>query len=75
MKKGSPTKTQDNAERYDQELKKPPRENKNVRVDNKKLRKAARERSKKKPLISKLVDSLRKEKKVFRELIINSEPL
>ena len=75
MKKGSPNKNQDNASRYDQELKSPPRENKNVRVDNGKLRRAARDRAKKKPLIAKLVDSLRKEKKVFRELIINSEPL
>ncbi len=75
MKKGSPKKNQDNASRYDQELKSPPRENKNVRVDNGKLRRAARDRAKKKPLIAKLVDSLRKEKNVFRELIINSEPL
>lgn len=72
---GSPNSTRKNADRYDQELKSPPKERKNVRVDNGKLRRAARDRAKKKPLIAKLVDSLRKEKKVFRELIINSEPL
>jgi len=77
MKKGSTTtsKKQDQGERFDQELKSPPPENRGKRVDNGKLRRAAKDRSKKKPLISKLMDSFRKEKKQFRELIINSEPL
>jgi ribonuclease G len=77
MKKGSTTtsRKQDKGERFDQELKSPPPENRGRRVDNGKLRRAARDRAKKKPLISKLVDSFRKEKKQFRELIINSEPL
>ena len=72
---GLPNTNTDTSERYDEELKSPPRENRGVRVDNGKLRQAARDRAKKKPLIAKLVDSLRKEKKEFRELIINSEPL
>ena len=77
MKKGSTTtsRKQDKGERFDQELKSPPPENRGKRVDNGKLRRAARDRAKKKPLISKLMDSFRKEKKQFRELIINSEPL
>jgi ribonuclease G len=76
MKKGSPTtRKQNKGERFDQELKSPPPENRGRRVDNAKLRQAAKGRAKKKPLISKLMDSLRKEKKEFRELIINSEPL
>ncbi len=77
MKKGSTTtsRNQDKGERFDQELKSPPQENRGKRVDNGKLRRAARDRAKKKPLISKLMDSFRKEKKQFRELIINSEPL
>ncbi|RKX33227.1 MAG: ribonuclease E/G [Verrucomicrobia bacterium] len=77
MKKGSATtsRKQNKGERFDQELKSPPPENRGKRVDNGRLRRAARDRAKKKPLISKLMDSFRKEKKQFRELIINSEPL
>ena len=65
----------DTLKRYDEELKSPPPEGMADPVDPSRIRADARERARKKPLISKIIDSFRKEKKTFRELIINSEPL
>jgi ribonuclease G len=61
--------------RYDEELKSPPPEGMAEPVDPGQIRADARERAKKRPLIAKIIDSFRKEKKPFRELIINAEPL
>lgn len=61
--------------RYDQELQDPPKETKVEPVDHDEIREKARDRARKRPLITKIIDTLRKEKKPFRELIINSEPL
>lgn len=68
-------KTADNAGRFDKELQSPPKEGKVQKIDHRKIRNEARDRSKKRPLITKIIDGLRKEKKPYRELIINAEPL
>ncbi len=60
---------------YDEELKAPPREGMAKPINPSGLKKEANERAKKRPLVTKIMDSLRKEKKSFRELIINAEPL
>lgn len=65
----------DVAERYYEELQGPPNEEIVDPVDPEVIRREAKQRAKKKPLIHKIIDTIRGEKKVFRELIINSEPL
>jgi ribonuclease G len=61
--------------RYDDELKNPPPEGMAEPVNPAEIRADARERAKKRPLIAKIIDTFRKEKKAYRELIINAEPL
>ena len=70
-----PNSQHDISRRFDDELKAPPPETIADPVDPAELRHDARDRAKKRPLITKIIDSFRKEKKSFRELIINSEPL
>jgi ribonuclease G len=65
----------DTLRRYDEELKNPPPEGMAEPVDPVQIRNDARDRAKKRPLISRIIDTFRKEKKAFRELIINAEPL
>ncbi|MGH8018968.1 MAG: Rne/Rng family ribonuclease [Opitutaceae bacterium] len=65
----------DTLKRYDEELKNPPTEGMADPVNPAQIKADARDRSKKKPLISKIIDSFRKEKRSYRELIINAEPL
>ncbi len=65
----------DTLRRYDEELKSPPPEGMAEPVDPVQIRNDARDRAKKRPLITRLIDTFRKEKKSFRELIINAEPL
>ncbi|BET69257.1 ribonuclease G [Opitutales bacterium ASA1] len=65
----------DTLKRYDEELKNPPPEGMADPVDPAQIKADAKERSKKKPLIAKIIDSFRKEKRSYRELIINAEPL
>lgn len=44
-------------------------------LDPEQIRKDAAERAKKKPLVKKIADAIKKEKGPYREIIINSEPL
>lgn len=65
----------DSENRYDEELKNPPPERTKDPVNTGQIRNDAKQRAKKRPLITKIIDTFRKEKKSFRELIINAEPL
>jgi ribonuclease G len=65
----------DSENRYDEELKNPPPERTKDPVNTGQIRNDAKQRAKKRPLITKIIDTFRKEKKTFRELIINAEPL
>ena len=67
--------TADPSSKYDEELAKPPAQRKAAATDRKGLKKGAEERSKKRPLLQKIVAAFQKEKSSFRELIINAEPL
>ncbi len=75
MSDRNPPNPADTLKRYDEELKNPPPEGMADPVNPAQIKADARDRSKKKPLIAKLIDSLRKEKRSYRELIINAEPL
>jgi ribonuclease G len=57
------------------ELKQRPREGKGVSIDPEAIKADAEARSEKRPVLQKLVEKLRKEKRSYREVIINSEPL
>jgi ribonuclease G len=66
---------QDPSHQYDEELANPPPANEADPVDSAELRAGAKERSKDRPFLQKIVAMFKKEKTSFRELIINSEPL
>ena len=72
---GANTNTSDPAQRYDEELANPPPPGVAEDVDRAGLKASAKERSKQRPLLQKLVAVFQKEKTSFRELIINAEPL
>ena len=57
------------------ELRKKPAEKKAKRVDEQELKDGAAKRAKKRPLLQKIVQAFTREKKSFREIVINSEPL
>jgi ribonuclease G len=65
----------DPSTQHDEELAKPPKQRKAAATDRKGLKKGAQERSKKRPLLQKIVAAFQKERSSFRELIINAEPL
>src|SRR5690606_21358483 len=67
--------TADPAQRYDEELANPPAQGSAEHVDRASLNNGAKERSKQRPLLQKLLSVFQKEKTSFRELIINAEPL
>lgn len=75
MSERNPPPSTDALKRYDEELKSPPAEDAAEPVDPVKIRSDARDRAKRRPIIAKIIDSFRKEKPAYRELIINSEPL
>lgn len=66
---------QDPAQKYDEELSKPPSAKASAAINTKELKAGATERSKKRPLLEKVLSVFQKEKESYRELIINSEPL
>lgn len=66
---------QDVSNRYDQELANAPAEQPHEPLDPSALHNEARERSKQRPILQKILNLFQKEKADFRELIINSEPL
>ncbi len=57
------------------ELEKPPVEKPVEVIPDEKLKEDASRRSKKQPMVTRIVRALRREKKDFAELVINSEPL
>ncbi len=65
----------DISQRQIQELQAPPSEPNVPAIPRDKLKREARDRARKKPLLSKIIDSFKREKGSFRELIINAEPL
>ena len=65
----------DSHSRLDEEMRQPPRETATDPVDQDELRADARKRAKKRPLMTKIIETFKKEKRPYRELIINSEPL
>ena len=69
---GSPS---DPSHQYDEELANPPPQTEADPVDPSELKAGAKERSKDRPFLQKIVAMFKKEKTSFRELIINSEPL
>lgn len=78
MSENSPRKPgtrQDSAQKYDEELANPPEVGAAAPIDTKELKNGATERSKKRPLLEKVLSVFKKEKESYRELIINSEPL
>jgi len=65
----------DSAQKYDEELAQPPSAVNAPEIDQKELKNGAQERSKKRPMLEKVLSVFQKEKESYRELIINSEPL
>jgi len=65
----------DSAQKYDEELAQPPSAAAAPAIDQKDLKDGAQERSKKRPILEKVLAVFQKEKESYRELIINSEPL
>lgn len=63
------------SEKYEDELRKPPVDKKPELVDQTELKDEAKKRAKKRPLMTKIIETFKKEKHPYRELIINSEPL
>ena len=65
----------DVAAKYDEELVNPPPVNEAGPISADELKAGAKERSKNRPLLQKILSVFQKEKSSYRELIINSEPL
>lgn len=65
----------EHASKLDEELRQPPKPSTGTTVDQDKLRAEAGQRAKKRPLMTKIIEKFKGEKKPYRELIINSEPL
>lgn len=62
-------------EQFTTELTVPPVEQKAERIDTRELNDAAAVRERKQPLITRIAKAIKREKKAYTELIINSEPL
>lgn len=67
--------TQPSDPHFDEELSAPPIEKKSERIDTGKLKKEAAKREKKQPILTRIIKTIKNEKKAYSELIINSEPL
>ncbi len=65
----------DASAQYDEELSHPPAEGPAETIDRAELKNGAKDRSKQRPLLQKIVAAFQKQKTSFRELIINAEPL
>ena len=69
------TESSDLSNEHEEELRKPPLRKPAKPVEQAKLKKEADKRAKKRPLLTKIVEKLKKNKQPYRELIINAEPL
>ena len=63
------------SKKYEEELRNPPKEPEVEKVDQAELKKEASKRAKKRPLFTKIIETFKKEKPAYREVLINSEPL
>ncbi len=70
---GSPS--QDAAQNYEQELTTPPPPRNSEQLPPEKLKADAKDRAADRPILQKILNIFRKEKGIYRELVINSEPL
>ena len=73
--KNTNTESSDSSREHEEELRKPPSRKPLVPVDQAELKREANKRSKKRPLMTKIIEKFKKEKLPYRELIINAEPL
>ncbi|MFL3656906.1 MAG: ribonuclease E/G [Opitutales bacterium] len=73
--KNTNTESSDSSREHEEELRKPPSRKPLVPVDQAELKREANKRSKKRPLMTKIIEKFTKEKLPYRELIINAEPL
>ncbi|MGB0409296.1 MAG: Rne/Rng family ribonuclease [Opitutales bacterium] len=64
-----------NDEQFTEELSSAPIEKKGKRINTRELRDDAAKREKQQPLITRIAKAIKREKKAYTELIINSEPL
>ena len=71
----SDSNTQKLDSQFKEELSAAPVEEKAERIDTQKLKKEAAKREKKQPLVTRIIKAIKNEKKIYSELIINSEPL
>lgn len=71
----SDSNTQKPDSRFTEELSAAPIEEKAERIDPQQLKKEAVKREKQQPLVKRIIKAIKKEKKTYSELIINSEPL
>jgi len=69
------TATEEEVDIHREELEKPPVEKPVEAIPDEKLKADATKRSKKQPMVTRIVRALRREKKDFAEIVINSEPL
>ncbi len=65
----------DAAQNYEQELTNPPPPRNSEQLPAEKLKADAKERAADRPILQKILNIFRKEKGIYRELVINSEPL
>jgi ribonuclease G len=73
--KNTNTESSDSSREHEEELRKPPSRKPLVPVNQAELKREANKRSKKRPLMTKIIEKFKKEKLPYRELIINAEPL
>ena len=70
-----PTTDTNSEEQFTEELTSAPIEKKAERIDTRALKDEAAKREKKEPIITRIAKAIKREKKAYAELIINSEPL
>lgn len=68
-------KPKDSHDRFDEELKAPPKQKEAETVPTEALSREAKQREKQQPLLKRIAKAMSKEEQTFKELIINSEPL
>jgi len=75
MQNTTESKNHNNDEQFTDELTSAPKEKKAERIDTRELKDKAAAREKKQPIITRIAKAIKREKKAYTELIINSEPL
>ncbi|PXA03321.1 ribonuclease E/G [Coraliomargarita sinensis] len=75
MQNTTETSEKNSDDKFTEELTSAPAEKKAERIDTRELKDKAAEREKKQPIITRIAKAIKREKKAYTELIINSEPL